>query len=326
MQQEISDHQLLEDKLRISENKMRVVFEAMTDIVMLIDKQKNIQILPTKIIDFYQPEHDIISLTLEHFFQDENNEYWQQSYQVLETTKNRDFDYKLCIDNQEFWFTNCIYPISEDTVIWVARNISDRQQSQQILQHKNQELATTLEQLKITQEELIQSEKMAALGQLIAGIVHEINTPLGAIRSSVQNIADFLAEKLEKLPGFFQSLSPENQKYFWAIIHSAKQEITDTLSSKEKRKIRKNLQQQLEAWNIEKADSIACTLVDIVIWDNLEEFLPLLQDIQGQEILKNSYEISTLNKSTKTITIAIEKLCSFLSFRRKDNNQYYRRN
>lgn len=307
LQQEISDRQLLEDKLRISENKMRVVFEAMTDIVMLIDKDKNIQILPTNINEFYQPGYDIINLTLDQFFQEESSECWQQVCQVLETQNQRDFDYKLCINNQEFWFTTCISPMSEDTVIWVARNISDRQQSQQTLQQKNQELATTLEQLKMTQEELIQSEKMAALGQLIAGIAHEINTPLGAIRSSVQNIADFLADNLEKLPEFFQTLSPANQQYFWAIIHSAKQEITDTLSSKEKRQIRKKLQRQLEEWQIEKADSIACTLVDIGIWDNLEKFLPLLQDAKGQEILQTSYEVSTLNKSTKTITIATDR-------------------
>jgi signal transduction histidine kinase len=52
------------------------------------------------------------------------------------------------------------------------------------LKDKNSQLKQLLKELRETQSQLIQSEKMAALGNLVAGVVHEINSPIGALNSS----------------------------------------------------------------------------------------------------------------------------------------------
>ncbi|MEG5047357.1 CBS domain-containing protein [Microcoleus sp. B4-C1] len=321
LQQQISGRKLLEEKLHFSERKVRAVFEAMTDIVLVLDSQRNIEILPTNVAAISESDFDIVSLTIEHFLDDDNpDDWWVLVQQVLETQQPINFDYCLTFCDRAIWFSACISLFSKDAVIWVARNINARKIAESALCQKNAELSHTLEELKRTQKELIQSEKMAALGQLIAGVAHEINSPLGAIRSSVQNIADFWTEQLQQLPIFFQQLSPERRQDFFALLHKSSQE-TDTLSSKEKRQLKKLLQGQLESENIGDAASLACTLLDIGIGNNVEPFLPLLKDSQSRNIVQIAYQFATVQKSTKNIATATDRAAKIV-FALKSYSRY----
>ena len=85
-----------------------------------------------------------------------------------------------------------------------------------VLEQQNNELSHTIERLRRTQDELVQREKMASLGGLVAGIAHEINTPLGICVTGVSHLSEeysIVKKQFDK-----QSLSEDELIDFFAEV------------------------------------------------------------------------------------------------------------
>lgn len=87
---------------------------------------------------------------------------------------------------------NISFPISEDIVFThggqyrgLGHVVDLLRLMEQKLARQSEEVAQAYRQLKASQSQLVQSEKMASLGQMVAGVAHEINTPLGYVKNNV---------------------------------------------------------------------------------------------------------------------------------------------
>lgn len=79
----------------------------------------------------------------------------------------------------------------------LEQEIQARMSAEQNLTEINQKLQESLKELQKTQVQLIQSEKMSSLGQMMAGIAHEINNPVGFIYGNIQHLKQSLFEIFE---------------------------------------------------------------------------------------------------------------------------------
>ncbi|NJN29800.1 MAG: hypothetical protein HC824_04625 [Synechococcales cyanobacterium RM1_1_8] len=147
---------------------------------------------------------------------------------------------------------------------------------------------------------------MVALGQLVAGIAHEINTPLGAICSSAEYISDYLHRDLPGLSKFFQDLSGSQRQLLEKVL-TQQSDRCCLLSSRERRSRRRSLQQALETAAIPGARSLSEQLMAIQAQWNLEELLPLLREANGLAFLQGLGRLLELKHSSQDINIAAER-------------------
>ncbi|WP_264324778.1 sensor histidine kinase [Romeriopsis navalis] len=87
--------------------------------------------------------------------------------------------------------------------IWLRREGYENQQdlanlkrAEAVMLEKSQALENTLNKLEQTQIQVVQSEKMAVLGNMVAGVAHEINNPIGFLNGSIKNAEDYIQDLL----------------------------------------------------------------------------------------------------------------------------------
>ena len=185
---------------------------------------------------------------------------------------------------------------------------------QEALQAEAQAKAQTVlaqKEVEYAQAQLQQADKMASLGQLVASVTHEINTPIGAIKSSGSSITEALHDALVQLPALLRELDAQTSQLLMQLIEQANTPKA-TLSSREERAIVKKATEEMDAAGIENPRQKAVVLVNLNAQQNIAKYLPLLQHPEHARILETASNVSIAISSAKNVNVAVDRVAKIV--------------
>ncbi|TCV23636.1 ATP-binding protein [Vibrio crassostreae] len=169
-------------------------------------------------------------------------------------------------------------------------------------------LQQTLESLESAHQQLIEKEKMAMLGQLVAGVAHELNNPIAAILRSIETLSEHLDQILENSP------LPESNKGTDVLAHS---KLAKPLSTAQERQLVKHLTSTIDDRALAKKAVRLNLSQDAAVLDTLKN-----SPVAGKELLNDLEHYHYVGNSIRSIKVCSKRIAdmvkSLKSYARED--------
>nr|WP_267134890.1 ATP-binding protein [Vibrio sp. L3-7] len=169
-------------------------------------------------------------------------------------------------------------------------------------------LQQTLESLESAHQQLIEKEKMAMLGQLVAGVAHELNNPIAAILRSIETLSEHLDQILNN------SSLPDSNKGTDVLAHS---KLAKPLSTAQERQLVKHLSSTIDDRALAKKTVRLNLSQDTAILNTLKE-----SPVAGRELLNDLEHYHYVGNSIRSIQVCSKRIAdmvkSLKSYARED--------
>lgn len=194
----------------------------------------------------------------------------------------------------------------------------------QLLEIQNDRVTKAYFDLEESQKQLIQSDKMITLGTMVAGVAHEINTPLSAIKANSENISQNIKDLITKLNQKNYNLSQSDIENITYIINLSNI-LPNSISTKEMRTIKKRILSLLEDILKENIDIIADYIFELGLIEALENKDQILQHPSiviylsiTNELLGIKKKSILINESAQRVSKIVKSLKSFVHFEQRE--------
>ena len=183
------------------------------------------------------------------------------------------------------------------------------------LQAINDELGKTIMELKETQAQLTLSERLAGLGQLVAGVAHEINSPSAAIRGTADTLADTVGRLSTRQTRLLEMLGPEGAHSLVEYISQVAPGLSDMRreSPVKVRRAAKSIGDSLIERKVlaQTATAVSKPLAELSADEELVAHLsPYLEGnaVDGRFVVETLTDYVSVHRSTRTIQDAIRRI------------------
>ena len=149
------ENRMANEALKASEAELRALFASMHDVVIVIDDQGVYRkIAPTNPDLLVKPANELLGKNLIGIFPEaQGRRFIEEIRQVLETDQTRQIEYMMNIRGQDYWFDTAISPMSADSVVWVARDITERKHAEASLNLQSEALNAAANSIVITNKD-----------------------------------------------------------------------------------------------------------------------------------------------------------------------------
>ncbi|MBE9161598.1 AAA family ATPase [Tychonema sp. LEGE 06208] len=218
-----AEYKAAETALQISEQNLRTIFNNVSSAIIIHDLDGKVLDVNNRVLEMFGVEREqALQCSILNDYSTPDNpfhlveDWWRRvlagetiqfEWNVRKIDSNTVFEVDVTL--------NRIILDGKAVILGNVLDISDRKRAEAAIIQKSQELEQALQNLQQTQLQMIQSEKMSALGNLVAGVAHEINNPVGFLTGNITPALDYINDLfglIDLVQQKYPQLDPEIQE------------------------------------------------------------------------------------------------------------------
>jgi PAS domain S-box-containing protein len=256
-------------------------------------------------LDIWDYNENVIKKLKEDFAKAKSGEFVRQEY-IIKSALKKEFILEISLTPILDSFNSTIM------IILSAYDITEIKEVQR-------QLGNTIEELKTTQEQLIMSEKMAAFGQLSAGLAHELNNPLAALQAAFNNFKSSTGDIIQTIYATNSMWKKRDFDFIENLVSNAV-DSKHSYSTRERRAKKKEIVKLLESRGLDNESEMINIFSAINLYDG-ELLDKILEHPKSRELIGLTRMISSMVKNNATIEYSAKRALNIVSSFKEFSNR-----